>query len=138
MRFQWPDYAGFVSILEDILWESASTPLQFRDEGLLRSAFARPQNLMDYEPGADVFDIAATLAFGCARNPALVDGNKPAAAVAFMITLLLNGLRLDTSQGDVTRVFQALADGQLCEADLASWARERNLQDTRFLEHGNR
>lgn len=129
-----PDFDGFLAVLEEILLESAGTPLQLRDPGLLHSAFARPENRLAYGEPADAFDLAAALAFGIARNHPLVDGNKRAAAAGFMVTLLLNGKRLDATQGDVVESFMALADGEMDEGDLANWGRDHALDDTRFVE----
>jgi death-on-curing protein len=40
-----------------------------RDEGLLESALARPQQLFAYgDPPPDLADLAASLAYGLARN----------------------------------------------------------------------
>lgn len=127
-----PDYAGFLAVLSDILMETAGTPQQKRDEGLLRSAFARPQHLAAYGPAPHPCEAAAALAFGITRNHPLVDGNKRAAAAAFLITLLLNGLRLDVTQTDLAERFEALAGGALDEAALAQWARDNTVSDSRF------
>jgi death on curing protein len=127
-----PDYAGFLAVLSDILMENAGTPLQMRDEGLLRSAFARPQHLAAYGRAPHPCEGAAALAFGITRNHPLVDGNKRAAAAAFLITLLLNGLRLDVTQIDLAERFEALAGGALDEAALAQWARDNTVSDSRF------
>lgn len=127
-----PDYAGFLAMLSDILMETAGTPLQMRDEGLLRSAFARPQHVAAYGRAPHPCEAAAALAFGIARDHPLVDGNKRAAAAAFLITLLLNGLRLDVTQIDLAERFEALAGGALDEAALAQWARDNTVSDSRF------
>jgi death-on-curing protein len=127
-----PDRAGFVDVLGEILHETTGTPLQFRDEGLLQSAFARPENRLAYGEAADACALAAALAFGLARNHALVDGNKRAAAAALLITLFLNGLRLDASQSEVVGVFTRLGAGELDEDALAQWTRERLLDDEDF------
>ena len=51
-----------------------------RDHGLFESAMARPQNLAAYgDPAAA--ELAASYAFGIARNHAFIDGNKRTAAV---------------------------------------------------------
>ncbi len=133
-----PDFDGFIAALDDILGESTGTPLQLRDPGLLRSAFARPENRMAYGEPADTFDLAAALAFGIARNHPLIDGSKRAAAAGFMITILLNGNRLDATQSDVVKTFVALAAGEIHEAGLAQWGRARALDDSRFLDRAER
>jgi death-on-curing protein len=127
-----PDYDGLRDAVALILDDSTGTRFAYRDEGLMRSAFARPSNLVAYDPEADAFAAAASLAYGVGRNHALVDGNKRAAAAALMITLMLNGWRLDTSQRSVIDTFTALADGRLEEAGLAEWARSNAVDDPRF------
>ncbi len=93
-----------------------------RDEGLLESALARPENLLAYgEP--DLAELAAAYAFGLARNQAFVDGNKRAAFVALGLFLGLNGRRLTASQTDATMTMLALASSDISEAELAVWIR---------------
>jgi death-on-curing protein len=93
-----------------------------RDEGLLESALARPENLLAYgEP--DLAELAAAYAFGLARNHAFVDGNKRAAFVALGLFLGLNGRRLTASQTDATMTMLALASSDISEAELAMWIR---------------
>lgn len=129
-----PDYAGFLAVLSDILMETAGTPLQLRDEGLLRSAFARPEHLAAYGPAAHPCEAAAALAFGITRNHPLVDGNKRAAAAGFLITLLLNGLRFDVTQTELAETFESLANGALDDAGLAGWAKDNTVNDNRFAK----
>ena len=53
-----------------------------RDEKLLESALARPQQLHVYgSPQPDLADLAAALAFGLARNHPFVDGNERVADI---------------------------------------------------------
>ncbi len=67
-----------------------------RDEGMLDSALARPQNLAAYgEP--TVFELAASYAFGIARNHPFVDGNKRTAITATGLLLELRGRPLTAS-----------------------------------------
>ena len=62
-----------------------------RDIGLLESALARAQNILAYEPDADIARLAAAYGFGIAKNHPFVDGNKRMALVATRTYLLLNG-----------------------------------------------
>ena len=64
-----------------------------RDEGLLESALARPQNLLAYGM-PDVADCAAAYGFGIARNHPFSDGNKRTAFVCTELFLALNGYGL--------------------------------------------
>jgi death on curing protein len=95
-----------------------------RDERLLESAMARPQNLAAYgEP--DAASLAAAYAFGIARNHPFVDGNKRTAAVVSETFLVLNGLSLDATDAELVVAFLALAAGELGEDEIADWFRER-------------
>jgi death-on-curing protein len=97
-----------------------------RDEGLLLSALARPQNLLAYgEPAPDLASLAAVYAYGIARNNPFVDGNKRTALVAARTFLILNGLDLEATQDDKVLTFLNLAEGTIPEEELADWTRKR-------------
>ena len=93
-----------------------------RDERLLDSAMARPQNLVAYgEP--DAAALASAYAFGIARNHPFVDGNKRTAVVVSETFLVLNGYTLGASDAELVVAFLALAAGELSEDELADWFR---------------
>jgi len=97
-----------------------------RDEGLLLSALARPQNLLAYgEPAPDLASLAAAYAYGIARNHPFVDGNKRTALVAARTFLILNGVDLEATQDDKVLTFLNLAEGAISEEELADWIRKR-------------
>lgn len=95
-----------------------------RDEGLFESALARPQNLAAYgEP--DAADLAASYAFGLAKNHPFIDGNKRTALVVCEIFLNDNGHALDANDAELAVLFEDLAASALTEEELAEWFRER-------------
>lgn len=95
-----------------------------REEGLLDSALERPQQLKAYgDPPPDLADLAASLAFGLARNHPFGDGNKRTPAVACETFIVLNGCALDADDLALYPVYVALADGTLAESDFAAWLR---------------
>lgn len=95
-----------------------------RDEGLLDSALARPQQLHAYgDPPPDLAALAASLAYGLARNHPFVDGNKRTAAVACETFVMLNGAMLDVDDLTLYPVYLALAEGRLAEEEFADWLR---------------
>ena len=98
-----------------------------RDESLLLSALARPQNLAAYgTPG--VADLAASYAVGIARNHAFMGGNKRTAlVVAAGVFLPLNGYKLTASDGETVRVMLTVADGSTAEQELALWFRTHTI-----------
>ncbi len=53
-----------------------------------------------YEAG-DLASSAAAYAFGLARNPAFIDGNKRIAFVAMVVFLRLNGVPFKPERGDL-------------------------------------
>jgi death-on-curing protein len=95
-----------------------------RDEGLFESALARPQNLAAYgQP--DAADLAASYAYGLAKNHPFVDGNKRTALVVCETFLIDNGYVLAASDAELAVLFEELAAGGLSEQDFAGWLRER-------------
>ena len=96
-----------------------------RDEGLLESALARPENLAEYEH-PDVFDLAASYAFGLAKNHPFVDGNKRTAFITTALFLALNGYDLAASEPEATAVMLAFAGGEVRETELSDWLKAQS------------
>lgn len=97
-----------------------------RDEGLLDSALARPQQLHTYgDPPPDLADLAASLAFGLARNHPFVDGNKRTAHVCYRTFIALNHGELVATGEEKYIAMLRLAEGSLDEAGFAEWLRPR-------------
>lgn len=97
-----------------------------RDETLLDSAIARPQQLFAYgDPPPDLAALSASLAYGLARNHPFIDGNKRTAAVACETFIRLNSARLQADDIELYPVYLALAEGSLSESGFAEWLRER-------------
>jgi death on curing protein len=95
-----------------------------RDKGAVESALARPQNL-DVYAGADAAALAAAYAFGSARNHGFADGNKRTAWVVARLFLADNGYRLKFDPADAVKTMEMVAAGELEEAALAEWFRQR-------------
>ena len=94
-----------------------------RDEGLLDSAMARPRHLFGYE-SADLCRLAASYAHGIAKNHAFVDGNKRAAFLAAAVFLVVNGVEFEALPAHAAVFVQALAAGEIGEAEFAAWLRD--------------
>ncbi|KZD04878.1 type II toxin-antitoxin system death-on-curing family toxin [Oceanibaculum pacificum] len=98
-----------------------------RDEGLLQSAIARPQQLFSYgEPPPDLADLAAALATGLAKNHPFLDGNKRTAFMAAAVFLSVNGLYLDATEAEAEEMMVAVASGSVEGPAFAAWLRERS------------
>lgn len=98
-----------------------------RDEGLLESALACPQNLF-YYAGAEVLmtDLAAGYAYGIATNHPFIDGNKRTALVVSQTFLYLHGYYFAGSYADEYQSVMSVASGEWDEARLAVWFRENS------------
>jgi len=93
-----------------------------RDKGLLESALGNPKNLHHYgEPKPSVAQIAASYAYGIARNHPFLDGNKRTAFVVCELFLGLNGAKLNADMHEKYNMFISLAEGKTSEAQLAEW-----------------
>lgn len=95
-----------------------------RDNGLLLSALARPQNLYAYGEGVDIPALGASYAFAIAKNHPFIDGNKRTALVVMRAFLALNDVEFRASQEEKFITFLKLAEGDLSEEQLASWVRD--------------
>ena len=92
-----------------------------RDEGLLMSTLARPQNLFAYESVTEIPRLAAAYAYGITKNHPFIDGNKRAAFLSIGLFLALNGLRLQVEPAEAGQTMLALAAGDLEETELGEW-----------------
>ncbi|MDM4770285.1 type II toxin-antitoxin system death-on-curing family toxin [Solimonas sp. SE-A11] len=97
-----------------------------RDEKLLESALARPQQLHHYgDPPPDLADLASSLAYDLARNHPFVDGNKRTAAVVCETFIELNDAQLIAEDAELFPRFLALAEELLSAEEFAGWLRPR-------------
>lgn len=92
-----------------------------RDENLLESALARPQNLHAYNSGSTFADLAAAYGFGIARNHPFVDGNKRAAFLSIGLFLAINGFRLEADQPEAITTMLDVASGLMEQDSLSAW-----------------
>lgn len=110
-----------------------------RDEKLLESALARPQQLHAYgDPAPDLADLAASIALGLARNHPFVDGNKRTAHVCYRVFLALNDVELEASAEEKYAAMMGLATGSVTETDFAAWLRPRLKLASRTRVHEKR
>jgi len=95
-----------------------------RDEGLMLSALARPQQLFSYgDPPPDLCAMAAAYAYGIAKNHPFLDGNKRTAFVVYRLFLKWNGVELKAEKSERYTSMLALAAGELSEEDFTIWLR---------------
>ena len=98
-----------------------------RDEGLLLSTLARPRNLYRYGENIDIPGLAASYAYGIAKNHPFIDGNKRTALVVMRLFLALNDIELTASQKEKYVTILRLAEEEISEEILAGWIREHTM-----------
>lgn len=109
------------AIHTDQLREHGGLP-GIRDENVLASALARPQQKWHYEAEPDVPMLAAAHAFGLVKGHPYRDGNRRMGFLAMVTFLGINGHDLEATDAEVVAKFRALAEGSVDE--LANWIRE--------------
>ena len=94
-----------------------------RDQGLLVSALARPQQIHAYGEN-DIFVLAAAYGYGIARNHPFFDGNRRTAYVLTRLFLKLHGEDIHHATEQKIVTFERLAAGTLSELELIDWLRK--------------
>jgi death-on-curing protein len=97
-----------------------------RDDGLLQSALARPQNRKAYEESSTLFDLAAAYGFGIAKNHAFIDGNKRVALLAVRAFLFRNRYHFAPDEADTVMMMEGVAGGTVTEAMLSKWIEDNS------------
>jgi death on curing protein len=122
---RWITPAIAVAIHDEALYEFGGLP-GLRDVGLLEGALDRPRSLFAYRPQCSIFELAASLCVGLAKNHAFHDANKRTALLVTRAFLFLNGRELEPSQESEVLTLVAVADGSLGEAAVALWLRDNS------------
>ncbi len=100
--------------------------LGIRDEGMLESALARPQQKEIY--GApDLCELAAAYLFGIAKNHPFLDGNKRTAFAAADLFLYFNGLSIETEPETIINLVLKVAAGEIDEEGAAAFFRDHTV-----------
>jgi death-on-curing protein len=95
-----------------------------RDEGLLNSALARPQQHYANDEAPDLVDLATAYTAGIVRNDPFEDGNKRIGFVVGVLFLELNGYSFTAREEDAAHGVLELASGKLDEAGYSAFLRE--------------
>ncbi|ESQ78405.1 type II toxin-antitoxin system death-on-curing family toxin [Asticcacaulis sp. YBE204] len=97
-----------------------------RDEGLLLSALARPQQLAAYGDDADVVRLAAAYTAGIVQNHPFIDGNKRTGFILGVLFLELNGLSFTASEEDAADAVLRLAASEWTEDKFVAFLRRNS------------
>jgi death on curing protein len=94
-----------------------------RDEGLLKSALAKPQNLFAYGKPTHC-EMAASYAAGIVLNHPFLDGNKRTGFMVAAVFLEVNGYEFVATEESVVEKTLGLAAGRVKEREYAGWLKE--------------
>jgi death-on-curing protein len=122
---RWPAKESLIALQDRTIALHGGAP-GLLDEGLLKSALARPANRFHYEGVDDVCVLAATYLVAVVSNHPFADGNKRAGFLAAGLFLRLNGRRLVAEQADAARAVLAIAAGRRDTAEIGAWIRDRS------------
>ena len=114
-------YRQVLWIYRRIIEETGGT-FGVRDDGLLRSALARPHASFggqDLYP--TLFEKTAALAESLVRNHPFVDGNKRTALACLRVALKREGLQVVASQEAKASLMEKIAAKQVTVQDVADW-----------------
>ena len=99
----------------------------FRDEGLMLSALARPENILAYEPDADFFRLAAAYCAGIVKNHPFIDGNKRTGVLCAVVFLGINGVETSFDEAEIVAMIYGLSASEVTELQLENWLRSSAL-----------
>ena len=103
-------------------WNEIRFGIDRRD--LLDSALNRPRHAAALE-NADLIRQSATLCYGLIKNHPWLGGNNRTATFIMEIFLEINGITLDSSDGEIVKLaLEVEADRYLVE-DIENWLRKR-------------
>jgi death-on-curing protein len=117
----WIDEAVVLAIHDRQLVEHGGAE-GIRDESLLRSELARPQNHLAYG-SAEIAVLAAMYTAGIVKNHPFIDGNKRTGFVIGVLFLELNGFRFNATEEAAAQAVLELAAGTVNESGFSEFLR---------------
>ncbi len=114
-----------VLLLHQLIAEETGGDPNVRDLNLLDSALNSAFQTFD---GKELYptkqEKAARIGYSLISNHAFVDGNKRIGMYVLLTFLEINGIRMELTDAEITRVGLALADGSMQYEDLLTWIRD--------------
>jgi death on curing protein len=95
-----------------------------RDEGLMLSDLARPENIHACDESADIVALAAAYCAGIVKNHPFIDGNKRTGLLAAIVFLGLSDIAFEFDEVEVVIMIYGLAAGEVLEDAIAAWLRK--------------
>ena len=113
-----------VLLLHRIMAQATGGSVGVRDEGLLESALEAAFSEfggVEFYPTKE--EKAARLGYSLISNHAFVDGNKRIGMYVMLTFLEVNGIRVECTNEDVTRIGLGVAAGSIHYEQLLDWVR---------------
>ena len=115
------EYRQVLWIYRRIIEETGGSP-GIRDEGLLRSALARPKvSFGGQELYPTLFEKTTAFLESLVRNHPFVDGNKRTAWECFDVMLNMNGYRVTSTHQQNFELLQQIIGRGVTVQDVAEW-----------------
>ena len=114
--------------LHDMMLSQYGGLAGLRDEGLLRSALAKPKQLFHYGKPT-LATLAAAYTAGIVRNHPFLDGNKRTGFMMGAGLLERNGDMFDATEAEAALFTLALAAGEMTESAYADWLAANSRRD---------
>ncbi len=118
----WIEKAVLLAVQDELLARFGGLA-GIRDEGLVESALSRPRQLFAYGH-PDLFELAASYAYGIVKNHPFLDGNKRAGFMSAYVFLGANGQLLDATEEKAVLFTVGLASGEISEEEYAAWLKD--------------
>ena len=97
-----------------------------REAGLIKSAVNAPfATIFGEDAFPTLFDKAARLGFGLAKNHGFEDGNKRTALHAMITLLGINGIEINYNQDEIQDLICDVAESKISVEDLSAWLKQR-------------
>ena len=99
-----------------------------RDQSLLESAvYSAMTGFEGSEAYPTVQEKAARLMFALTNNHAFVDGNKRIGVFVMLMTLQLNGIKIEYTQSELISLGLSVAEGTTGYDEILTWIQEREM-----------
>jgi len=120
MTYRWLT-VEWVTYLHDSVVKNTGGSLGILDTSALESTVNRPQQLNYYHPEASIYDLAACLGYGFAKNHCFLDGNKRTAYECIFVFLQLNKIDLRVPEVEIVLIMESLAKDEISQEELSMW-----------------
>jgi len=77
----------------------------------------------------DLFEMASAYLFHIIKNHPFIDGNKRTGAVAAIVFLIMNGIKVDADEQSFEDLVLSVANGKLTKAAIADFFRKSSLKE---------